>query len=226
MKQNRLKTGILKLQCDVFLQFCCKALPEFCRKNSKKTYVHPTTNNKLRRDQISTEGQGEALKLKQNMLSLDSTDLKILEALQEDSRQTYMAIGGRLGIAHSTVYERIKKMEEQHVIKKYTAVIDVERVGAKRITALVTVYTDPKETEKVAAKLAQRPEVLELYACLSEELLISAKVIATDQERLHAFIANSIAPLPGVLRIRTSVVTKKFKETQFSISNELKGAHL
>jgi DNA-binding Lrp family transcriptional regulator len=163
------------------------------------------------------------LKLKQNVLSLDSTDLKILEALQEDSRQTYMAIGGHLGIAHSTVYERIKKMEKQHVIKKYTAVIDVERIGAKRITAIMGVYTDPKETEKVAAKLAERPEVLELYACLSEELLISAKVVAADQESLHAFIANSVAPLPGVLRIRTSVVTKKFKETQFSISHELKG---
>jgi DNA-binding Lrp family transcriptional regulator len=166
------------------------------------------------------------LKLKSNVLSLDATDIEILEALQEDSRQTYMAIGKRLGIAHSTVYERIKKMEEQRVIKRYTAVVDAERVGARKITALVSVYTDPKRTERVAAKLAESPEVLELYACLSEELLISAKVSAADQESLHAFVANSVAPLPGVLRIRTSIVTKKFKETQFSIKNSLQGAHL
>jgi len=44
-----------------------------------------------------------------------------------------------------------------------------------------------------------------------------AKVVEENQENLHAFIANSVAPLPGVLRIRTSIVTKKFKETQFSI---------
>lgn len=168
----------------------------------------------------------EALKLKNNVLSLDATDMEILKALQNDCRQTYMAMGKRLGIAHSTVYERIKKMEEQHVIKKYTAVVDAERIGARKITAIVGVYTDPKETEKVAARLAESPEVIELYTCLAEELLISAKVIAADQERLHAFIANSVAPLPGVLRIRTSIVTKKFKETQFSVGNELKGAHL
>jgi DNA-binding Lrp family transcriptional regulator len=96
-------------------------------------------------------------------------------------------------------------------------VVDAERIGARKITAIVGVYTDPKETERVAARLAESPEVIELYTCLAEELLISAKVIAADQERLHAFIANSIAPLPGVLRIRTSIVTKKFKETQFSI---------
>jgi len=49
-----------------------------------------------------------------------------------------------------------------------------------------------------------------------------AKVVEENQENLHAFIANSVAPLPGVLRIRTSIVTKKFKETQFSIANDSK----
>lgn len=167
-----------------------------------------------------------SLKLKNNALFLDATDFEILRALQEDSRQTYMAIGKRLGIAHSTVFERIKKLEHNEVIKRYTTLIDSEKTGSKSITAIMSVYTDPKATEKVAGKLAQFPEVIELYACISEELLIMAKISAADQESLHAFIANSVAPLPGVLRIRTSVVTKRFKETQLSITSESKGVHL
>jgi DNA-binding Lrp family transcriptional regulator len=162
------------------------------------------------------------LKLKNNTPTLDTTDYKILEALQEDSKQTYTAIGKRLGIAHSTVYERIKRMEQYGIIKKYTAVIDAEKAGAKNITAIMTIYTDPKESEKVAEKLCEAPQVLEVYTSLSEELLIIAKVIAENQENLHNFIANSIAPLPGVLRIRTSIVTKKFKETQLSIIEDEK----
>jgi DNA-binding Lrp family transcriptional regulator len=164
-----------------------------------------------------------ALKLKNNALALDAVDLKILGALQQDARQTYTAIGKRLGIAHSTVYDRIKRMEHYRVIKQYTAVIDAEKAGAKNIIALMTVYTDPKESEKVAEKLCRANEVLEVYTSLSEELLLIAKVVAENQESLHDFIANSVAPLPGVLRIRTSIVTKKFKETQFSVSNNLKG---
>jgi DNA-binding Lrp family transcriptional regulator len=159
------------------------------------------------------------LKIKESGVTLDSTDLGILQALQEDSRQTYAAIGKRLGIAHSTVYERIKKLEEQKVIKKYTALVDSERIGARSISAMMTVYTDPKETENVAKKLAESPETLEVYTSFSEELLVIAKVSARSQEDLHAFIANSVAPLQGVLRIRTSIVTKKVKETQFSIIN-------
>jgi DNA-binding Lrp family transcriptional regulator len=159
------------------------------------------------------------LKLKNNAVSLDATDLEILRALQKDSRDTYAAIGKRLGIAHSTVYDRIRKMEQQKVIKNYTAAIDAEKIGIRNITAIMTVYTDPKETERVAEKLASFREVLEVYESLSEELLIIAKIIAASQENLHELIANSIAPLTGVLRIRTSLVTKKFKETQFSITN-------
>jgi Lrp/AsnC family leucine-responsive transcriptional regulator len=162
------------------------------------------------------------LKLKNDALALDVTDLRILEALQEDARQTYTAIGKSLGIAHSTVYDRIKRMEQYGIINKYTIVVDAQKAGVKNITALMTVYTDPKESEKVAEKLCSMPQVLEVYTSLSEELLIMAKVVAENQESLHAFIANLVAPLPGVLRIRTSIVTKKFKETQVSIANEPK----
>lgn len=162
------------------------------------------------------------MRVKNNSFALDSTDIKILELLQEDARQTYTDIGKRLGIAHSTVYDRIKRMEQYGIIKKYTTLVDAERVGAKTVTALMTIYTDPKESEKVAEKLCSIPQVLEVYTSLSEELQIIAKVVAENQEGLHEFIATTVAPLPGVLRIRTSIITKKFKETQSLIVNDPK----
>lgn len=162
------------------------------------------------------------MKLRNNVLALDTTDLRILQALQKDAKQTYTAIGKRLGMAHSTVYDRIRRMERHGIIKKYTAIIDAEKAGMKGISALMTVFTDPKESEKVAETLCNAPEVLEVYTSLSEELLIIAKVFAENQESLHTFIANSVAPMPGVLRIRTSIITKKFKETQFLVAGHPK----
>lgn len=147
-----------------------------------------------------------------NALGLDDLDLKILEALQRDARQTYTKIGQQLGVAHSTVYDRIRKLKKLGIIKKYTTLVDWDKLGAKYVTAIVMVYTDPKESEKVAEKLCAYPQVLEVHTSLSEELQIIAKVIAENQESLHDFIAKLVAPLPGVLRIRTSIITKKFKE--------------
>jgi Lrp/AsnC family transcriptional regulator for asnA, asnC and gidA len=166
------------------------------------------------------------LKLKNREVALDRTDFEILKALQEDSRQTYTAIGKRLGIAHSTVYDRIRKMEDRKIIKSYTTLVDLQGAGLKNILAIVTVYTDPKQTEAVAEKLAKSPEVLEVYTSLSDELLIMTKVMAGSQEELHEFIADQVAPLEGVLRIRTSVITKRLKETCLPIMDCAKRSHL
>ncbi len=152
------------------------------------------------------------MKIKKRRIALDDLDWKILYALQENARQTYSETGRLLNVAHSTIYERIKKMEEHGIIKKYTTVVDLEKIGMKYLTAVMTIITDPKESENVAEKLSEFNEVLEVYTSLSEELLIIAKVVAEDQGKLHSFIAQSVAPLPGVLRIRTSIITKKHKE--------------
>jgi Lrp/AsnC family transcriptional regulator for asnA, asnC and gidA len=157
------------------------------------------------------------MKIKSQTITLDDLDRNILRLLQSNAKKTYSEIGRKLSVAHSTVYERIKKMEEQGIIKKYTVAIDLEKTGKKPITAFMTVFTDPKESEVVARKLSDMREVVEVATSLSEELLIIAKVMAESQESLHTFIAQKVVPLQGVLRIRTSIATKKFKEGEFPI---------
>ncbi len=160
------------------------------------------------------------MKLKNQAISLDSLDWEILKALQENSKQTYSEVGRQLGVAHSTVYDRIRKMEKSGVIKRWTVELDLEKIGVNYVTARMTVYTDPKENENVAKALSEAKEVLEVSMSLSEELLIIAKVIARDQDELHSFIAKKVAPLQGVLRIRTSIVTKKIKEERILIEKK------
>lgn len=157
------------------------------------------------------------MRIKGQSIELDKLDWEILRTLQENSRQTYTEIGLRFGLAHSTVYDRVKKMERQDIIKKYTAIINLERLGIECIIAIMTIFTDPKESDKVAKRIGQFRNVLEVFTSLSEELLIIAKVFAEDSNNLHSFIARSIAPLPGVSRIRTSIVTRIFKNEGFSV---------
>jgi len=157
------------------------------------------------------------MKIKNQAVVLDNLDWKILQILQGNAKQTYTEIGQLLGVAHSTIYDHIHKMEEHGVIKKYTVVVDLEKIGIKHVTAIMTVFTNPKESEKVAKRLLESKEVLEVSASLSENLSIIAKVVAEDQNKLHLFIAQSVAPLPGVLRVRTSIITRKYKDERFSI---------
>ncbi len=160
------------------------------------------------------------LKIKGKAVALDSLDREILRLLQENAKLTYTEIGNKLDVAHSTVYDHIQKMEKHGIIQKYEAVVDLEKAGVQQITAIMTITTDPKETENIANKLAGFHEILEAATSFSEELVVIAKVVAQDQAELHSFIAKSIAPLPGVLRIRTAIVTRKYKEERLQLFPE------
>lgn len=158
------------------------------------------------------------MKTRKQYALLDDTDWAILKILQENAKAKYIEIGKELNLAHSTVYDRIKKMEKYGIITKYTIVVDFKKTGRKILSALVTIFSDPKESEKIAEQIAKYSQVSEVLISLSEELVIIARITAMDQEMLHSFIAHNIAPLKGVLRIRTSVISKQFKQETTSPS--------
>jgi Lrp/AsnC family transcriptional regulator, regulator for asnA, asnC and gidA len=155
------------------------------------------------------------LKIKSQSVILDNLDWQILHLLQRNAKLTFAEIGKKFNVAHSTVYDRIQRMEEHGVIKKYEAVVDPEKIGLNHTIAMMNIVTDPKETENIAEKLTRFNEVLEVLTAFSEEIIVAAKVATKNQAELQSFIAKSIAPLPGVLRIRTSIITKKYKEERF-----------
>ncbi len=166
------------------------------------------------------------MKAKSQQVVLDDLDRQILRLLQENAKQTYSEIGGKLNVAHSTVYDRIQKMEQAGFIVKYEAMVDLDRMGIQLITAQMVITADPKETENIAQKMTRFGQVLEVATSFSEELVIMAKVVAKDQAELHSFIARSVAPLPGVLRIRTAIVSRKYKEERFGVGEEKKFSKL
>jgi len=155
------------------------------------------------------------MKVKSQSIILDKLDWQILHLLQQNAKVTFAEIGKKLDVAHSTIYDRIQRMEQHGIIKKYEAVVDPEKIGVAQTIALMNIVTDPRETENIAKKLTRFNEVLEVVTAFSEELIVAAKVATRNQAELQSFIAKSIAPLPGILRIRTSIITRKYKEERF-----------
>ena len=100
------------------------------------------------------------MKKKNRGLFLDDLDLRILRTLKGNARLTYTEIGRQLKLAHSTIYDRVKKMEDHGIIKEYTVIIDPKKAGMKHLTAILTIFTNPKESENVAEKLASRTSLV------------------------------------------------------------------
>lgn len=99
---------------------------------------------------------------------LDSRDLDIVAALQEDARATYADVASRVGMSASAVHERVRKLEQAGVIRGYRAVVDPEALGLF-VTALVAATPlDPRAPDDLPQRLAVFPEVEDCYSVAGE----------------------------------------------------------
>lgn len=143
-------------------------------------------------------------------IEIDSTDMKILEILQDNSETSYTKMAKAIGISSSGVHKRVKKMMKAGVIKKFVAVVDPASIGLK-LKAFVGISTSPGTCEEVITELSVRKEVLEIYEIAGEHDLF-IKLIAEDTEKLND-ILHEIDRIQGINSSRTLVVLKTEKET-------------
>ena len=150
---------------------------------------------------------------------LDDIDYRIIKALQRGDSCTpkLSYISKELNIAPSSLHSRIKKLEEQGVIKKYSAVVDAKKVGKSLIVfALIKLRypENPEEVkfdEKIGDKLALLgPEIQEVYSMTGEwEMMLKIKV--KDQDEYYD-LAKEILKTGKIIKIMALFVLKTFKE--------------
>jgi len=141
---------------------------------------------------------------------MDTTDLKIIDLLQQDARMTNAQVAEQVNLTASSVYERVRKMQEQGVIQRYTIQVDPAALG-KPLTAFIrlTVAYDERQAAGVAA-LGADPDVLECYSVAGEDCYIIKTRVGGPSE-LEALIHRIRARLT-VLRSVTMIALSAIKE--------------
>ena len=143
---------------------------------------------------------------------MDTIDRQILNALQNNARETQADIARAVGLAPSAVLERIRKLEGKGLIKGYTAQVDPKTVGLG-LLAFVAVRTDEAcAEERISSALAAFPEVLEVHHVAGDDCHL-IKVRARDAEHLGQLLRTRLGRIPGVRSTRTTIVLETVKET-------------
>ena len=143
---------------------------------------------------------------------LDDTDIKILNLLQKNARISNVDLARQVALAPSAVLERVRKLEQRHFVRGYTALLDPKALGY-RLLAFVAVRTaeEPGE-DRVARSLARLPEVLEVHHVAGDDCFL-VKLRAADAEHLGELLKKKIGRIPGVRSTRTTIVLGTEKET-------------
>jgi Lrp/AsnC family leucine-responsive transcriptional regulator len=99
---------------------------------------------------------------------LDDRDLEIIAALQDDARATYADVATRVRLSASAVHDRVRKLEQQGVIRRYSAIVDPEALGLF-VTALIAASPlDPRQPDDLPQRVAEFPEVEDCYSVAGE----------------------------------------------------------
>ncbi len=140
--------------------------------------------------------------------------LEILKLLEKDCSLTPQQIATMLGRDEAEVVETIKKCEADKIIVGYSGVIDWDRAGDERVTALIEVKISPQRGDgfdRIAERIYQYDEVESLYL-MSGAFDFAVFITEKSLKEIAEFVFAKLAPLEGVTSTATHFILKKYKE--------------
>jgi Lrp/AsnC family leucine-responsive transcriptional regulator len=147
-------------------------------------------------------------------MTFDRVDQNLIQLLQQDSKQTNKELSNKLSLSVTAVYERIKKLENQGVIKKYVALVNKEKVD-KSFVAFCHVKLMQHSQEyvvKFEKEVAKLPEVLECYH-VSGDYDYLLKVLVKDMAAFREFMVNRLTTINHIGSTHSMFVINEVKHT-------------
>jgi len=148
-------------------------------------------------------------------MRLDKTDHAVLTILCENARTPSKTIADQLGIAPSTVGDRIRKMEESGVIKGYRVDTDLSKLG-RHLDVLIFVqlaHHTATAIDSLIDTLIAEPEVLRIDHTGGESDLV-IHVSVSDTSQLRDWIFARLTSHVEVTNVRTSVLFGSVKKAR------------
>jgi Lrp/AsnC family leucine-responsive transcriptional regulator len=157
--------------------------------------------------------------------ALDTFDLGLLVALQQDAYATHQAMGERIHLSASQVSRRIQRLQEAGLIARFVALLHPAAVGlGVRAVSYVTLTRHGGDEGRVFEQdIMAIPEVLDCYAVAGESDYV-LQIVAPDLQALSETVLRRLTRIPGVGSIRSNVVLNTIKaSTVLPLSHLLPG---
>ena len=155
-----------------------------------------------------------------NVNPSDKMDLAILRVLREDSRKTLQEIGAAVGLSPTSCWTRIKKLESQGVIKRYTVDLDPAKLGYHDFVIVqLTLESHTDETlYEFGRVLATIPEIQEAYL-VSGDYDYYIRIAVRDTRDYERLLREKLYKIPGIRHSKSSFVLRVLKEASVQLGH-------
>ena len=136
------------------------------------------------------------------------SDLEIIRILRENARTPFVKIAEDLGVSETAIRKRVKKLEKEGIIKKYTIEVDLRKLGFE-VHALIGIDTKPESFISVLEKLKEIEEVTSLYSSSGDHMILMECWFRNSGE-LANFV-KFLESMEGVTRVCPAIILEKIK---------------
>lgn len=139
---------------------------------------------------------------------------KIIDILKEDARLSSKVIADMLAANQEEVASAIKELEDDHVIVKYSAVINWNKIEDDKVTALIEVQITPERGrgfDAIAERIYLFPEVKSVYL-MSGAYDLLVEMEGKTLKEVATFVSQKLSTLDSVLSTKTHFMLKKYKQ--------------
>ena len=145
---------------------------------------------------------------------MDATDKRLLRLLQRNSKQTHKALSLELGLSPTAVYERVKRLERQGVIRKYVALLDPSGVGRNfRVFCQVKLNQHIKpQVISFEKEVGQLEEVVSCYH-LGGEYDYLLEICVRDMQEYREFMVAKLTAIQHIGSTHSAFVINTVKQT-------------
>ncbi|AUH02414.1 Lrp/AsnC family transcriptional regulator [Pectobacteriaceae bacterium CE70] len=144
--------------------------------------------------------------------TLNLTDIKILTLLQKDARITNQTLADKIGMSSSPCWRKVRKLEEDHIIQGYRAVLDRRKIGLG-VMVFVRVSIDSHsqaEARKFEQEVTDLENVVSCYS-IGGDADFLLQVVSPDLDSYAEFAMSVIRRLPGIKEMQSMFVLKEIK---------------
>jgi DNA-binding Lrp family transcriptional regulator len=158
--------------------------------------------------------------------NVKDTELRLISELMKNSRRSDRELGKALGVSQPTVSRRIKKLEKEGIIKEYTMVPDLQKLGVEIIAFTFGVWSpeklkdspENKCIEKAKKFISERPNVIFAssgHGLGMERIIITVHKDYSDYDEFMKQVEIEWAGLltkfeSFTLSVRTAAITMPF----------------
>ena len=124
-------------------------------------------------------------------VELDTADLKIIRALEEDSRVSLRKLAHRIGLTPNVLHNRLKHLEHEGIILGYVPIVDSAKIGYA-LTAIIMIQVEGGHIVEVENEIAKEANVLSVYDITGEyDAVVFAKF--RDNASLNGFLKKLLS---------------------------------